>query len=48
MTALPVFARGSLRRRLLGWLLVSTLLLGLVARKLAGIGWDKARPAAGW
>ena len=31
MTALPVFARGSLRRRLLGWLLVSTLLLGLVA-----------------
>jgi uncharacterized membrane protein len=27
--------------------LAPVVLLGLIARKLAGIGWDKARPAAG-
>lgn len=43
MTALPVFVRGSLRRRLLGWLLVSTLLLGLIA--LADT-WAEARRTA--
>ncbi|PLL11245.1 sensor histidine kinase [Tabrizicola sp. TH137] len=43
MTALPVFARGSLRRRLLGWLLVSTLFLGLIA--LADT-WAEARRTA--
>lgn len=43
MTVLPVFARGSLRRRLLGWLLISTLLLGLIA--LADT-WVEARRTA--